>query len=218
MPIRAISLDVHGTLILPYPSVAAIYAGVAAEHGLTVTAAELEPRFLPAFRAACSGSTVPYGRDETDAFAFWSRVIEGTFAGGVTPALCQALYERFGTGACWRILPRVLELLAALHRTGLPLFICSNFDSRVRRILADLGLDGFAGIFSSAEVGAAKPDPTMLYRIAAAAGCGMQELLHLGDNEREDGGACSAAGCPWLAVDSRLGPDPAAVLARLGRP
>ena len=34
MPIRAISLDVHGTLILPHPSVGAIYAAVAQEHGL----------------------------------------------------------------------------------------------------------------------------------------------------------------------------------------
>lgn len=215
MRYRAISIDVHGTLALPHPSVGAVYHAHAQRHGIACELAELEAGFLPAFRAVYRTWDIPYGRDQDDARVFWDAVIDATFAGRSTPALREELFAFFGTGRCWRPLPGTHELLEALRATGLPLYAASNFDARVRGILEDLGLTGFQRLVISAEVGAAKPDPAMLQLVCDDAGCEPTELLHIGDSEREDGGACAALGCDWLPVDRERGHDVEAVLSRV---
>lgn len=204
---RAVSFDVHGTLIVPHPSVGAVYAAEAAAHGLERSPAALDAAFVPAFRSFAGGWAVPYGRDERDARRFWDAVIDATFGEPVPGALRRALFERFGRGAAWRVLPGAREALAIVRGRGLPCYACTNFDGRVRAVLRDLGLDAFDALFLSAEVGAAKPDPAVLRAAAAHAGCRTPELLHVGDHEREDAGACAASGAAWLRVAQPGGVD-----------
>src|SRR5580700_10426449 len=45
LPIRAVTFDVGGTLIEPWPSVGRVYAEVAARHGLEVAAEDLDRQF-----------------------------------------------------------------------------------------------------------------------------------------------------------------------------
>lgn len=200
MSVKAVTLDVHGTLILPHPSVGELYAELGAEHGRTQTARQLQDAFVPAFRAVAAGWDIPYGRDEADARAFWDAVIDGTFGGDTTLELRAALFERFAEARSWRVLPGAREAVAAIRAAGLPLMACSNFDGRVHRILAGFGFE-LDRIFTSAEVGAAKPDPRMLELAAAHAGCDPADLLHIGDHPREDGEAAAACGATWLPVD-----------------
>ena len=47
--IRAVTLDVAGTLIVPFPSVGAVYAEVANAFGFDADAAQLEKEFPAAF-------------------------------------------------------------------------------------------------------------------------------------------------------------------------
>jgi putative hydrolase of the HAD superfamily len=196
---QAVTLDVHGTLILPDPSIGQLYAELGRRHGLDHESGRLQAAFVPAFRAVAARWDIPYGRDEADARRFWDAVIDGTFGGGPTPALRAALFEHFARGSTWRVLPGVREAVTLLRARGLPLYACSNFDGRVHRILDEIGLH-LDHIFTSAEVGAAKPDPRMLLLAAERAGCRPQDLLHIGDHEREDGGACSACGATWFPV------------------
>ena len=204
--IRAVTLDVHGTLILPTPSIGGLYAELGREHGHDVDADDLQAAFVPAFRAVATQWAIPYGRDESDARRFWDAVIDATFGGGTGEDLRAALFERFAQGRSWRVLPGVREAIALIRGCGLPAVACSNFDGRVHRILAELDLE-LDRVITSAEVGAAKPDPTMLYLAAEHAGCRSDELLHIGDNEREDGPACAAAGATWLHVERGAGID-----------
>ena len=68
--VEAITLDVGGTLIEPWPSVGHIYAEVAARHGVQAEPEELTRRFVQAWQAH-------------DAFQYtradWAAVVDATF-------------------------------------------------------------------------------------------------------------------------------------------
>lgn len=205
--IRAISCDVHGTLILPQPSIAAIYADYARRAGYhNVDAVRINAVFKSAFFAARAESALAYGRNQEDARTFWYAVVRHCFQQAcdiaVDDTLCADLFSAFGRGQHWRVLPHTLPMLDYLRSLKLPLFVCSNFDSRVHGILRDLGLaDYFDRSFISAEIGMAKPDPRIMQALAAAAGCDSTQIIHIGDHEHEDGDMCRDSGAHWFAVD-----------------
>lgn len=196
--ISAVTLDAAGTLIVPHPSVGVVYAEVAAAGGLDRDAAELECAFPVAFAATRERWGVPYGRDEDDARRFWMAVVEATFGEPLPYEIACELYDTFATARRWRVLPGVRETFMHLRSTGLPLAVVSNFDGRLVPLLAELELGPFAAVVTSAQVGRAKPDPASLLAACAALGVAPQQVLHLGDSEREDGGMCDTAGARWL--------------------
>ncbi len=210
--IRAVTWDAAGTLIRVAGSVGLHYATRAAAHGLRAEPGALDAAFPGAFQAAVAAWAVPYGRDEVDARAFWARVVAATFAPLVVPAALQRdLFDHFARPASWEVLPGVHAAVAAVAARGLPQAVVSNFDGRLAPLLDGLGLGPFATVVTSAQVGAAKPDPAPLVAAARALGVPPMALLHVGDSRREDGGAAAAAGVRWLEVDAAI--DPAVVLA-----
>src|SRR5581483_11235396 len=87
--IQAVTFDVGGTLIEPFPSVGHVYAAVAAQHGVT----DLSPEALNArFRAAWA---------ENGAFDYtrggWEALVQRTFHGLLPGRMTffSELYERF---------------------------------------------------------------------------------------------------------------------------
>ncbi|TVR43613.1 MAG: HAD family hydrolase [Planctomycetota bacterium] len=206
MPIRAISFDFHGTLALPYPSPGAIYAEVAADYGLKLPVSALDQRFPEAFMEVRRGASAAYGADESDARDFWFAVVRATFQPLLTPeakvsdTLCMALFAAFGEARHWRLLPEAQACLSWCAKAGLPVAICSNFDARIHRLVAAHGLGPCAQVLPSTLVGTPKPDPELLLLAMSLLEVEPEELLHVGDNQHEDGGAAQAAGCPWLEV------------------
>lgn len=215
--IRALSVDVHGTLLLPRASIGELYAEGCRRHGIMAEAATLEAAFFAAFKKLRQQWPVPYGRDEADARAFWFRLIAETVGPACHDALCDDLFTTFAAGSTWHRLPQAAEAIALGRDRGLPVIGCSNFDSRVRGLLRhhDLHLDD---LVISAEIGKAKPDPAPLHAVAERAGCAIEAVLHIGDNEGDDGGAARAAGCAWLPVDRGAGIDLDALRQLLDQP
>jgi putative hydrolase of the HAD superfamily len=169
--------------------------------------AALDAAFPAAFQAAVADWAVPYGRDEADARAFWARVVAACFAPlSVSEAMQRDLFDHFARPDAWEVLPGVRPALAAVAARGLPQAVVSNFDGRLAPLLDGLGLGPFATVVTSAQVGAAKPDPAPLRAAAAALGVPGSALLHIGDSQREDGGAAAAAGARWLAVEGVIDP------------
>jgi len=202
---RLVSFDAVGTLVVPHPGVGEVYAEVAAACGLDRDPADLEARFRPAFAAAVARWRVPYGGDDEDARRFWAVVIEATFAEPLPYELVCELYDTFATARRWRVLPGVREALALVATRGLPAVVVSNFDARLPPLLRELDLGPFVAVVTSAQVGAAKPDPAALADACRRAGVAPAETLHLGDSAREDGAMCVTAGARWLAVDPLQG-------------
>ena len=97
--------------------------------------------------------------------------------------------------------PEVQEVLGALRARGTRLVVVSNWDVSLHAVLARTGLEPLLdGAISSAEVGAAKPDPTPVRAGLALAGAQAADALMVGDSP-EDVAAAEAAGVAALRLD-----------------
>lgn len=205
-PPNLIFFDAAGTLFEVRGSVGAIYAEHAARYGLTVSVAELEPRFLAAFRAqpplsAPAGLTAAELRQFE--YEWWRALVREVFAAWEFPRVddCFAeLFEYFRQPQAWRVFDDVLPTLQALQARGCALAVLSNFDSRLLDLVTSLGLAPyFVHVHYSTRLGAAKPDPRSFHTAVQFHGLWPDEAWHVGDSPREDLAGAQAAGLTgWL--------------------
>ncbi|MCP5520719.1 MAG: HAD-IA family hydrolase [Verrucomicrobiales bacterium] len=195
----AVSFDVGGTLIVPWPSVGHAYATVAARFG----AGRIDPdllnrRFSEAW--ARRGREFRYG--ESDWQTLVARVFDGVSEVGGDNDFFKALYEHFATATPWRVFPDVEPTLTGLRDRGIKLAVVSNWDDRLRPLLTALDLDRhFDTILVSAEEGVQKPDPAIFRETARRLEVSPAKVVHIGDSTREDVAGARAAGMQAVRVD-----------------
>jgi len=206
----AVLFDAVETLIRPWPSVGSVYAR-AAGPGMRCPARALEAAFLPAYRELFperffgrSGLQTAEPRERR----WWARVVARTFeragCGAPGAAVIAAGLEAFARGNAWRPVAGALETLNALKGRGLKIALVSNYDGRLHRVVAELGLAPyFDAVIVSAEVGWAKPSPRIYAAALAALGVAAAEALMVGDRPREDAAGAAAAGLRALLYDPR---------------
>jgi putative hydrolase of the HAD superfamily len=103
--------------------------------------------------------------------------------------------------------------LRALGDRGVTLVIASNWDCSLPEWLGPPGLlELVDGVVTSADVGAAKPDPAVFRRALELAGVGSGEAVHVGDSVEADVEGARAAGIRAVLV-RRDGEPPAGVEA-----
>ena len=109
--------------------------------------------------------------------------------------------------------PDVAPALRALREAGSRLVIASNWDCSLPVWLAPLGLlELVDGVVTSADVGAAKPDPALFHRALKLAGVPATDAVHVGDSVENDVEGARAAGIRALIL-VRQGDPPAGVEA-----
>ncbi|HEU5069135.1 MAG TPA: HAD-IA family hydrolase [Verrucomicrobiae bacterium] len=199
MPIRAITFDVGGTLIEPWPSVGHVYAEVAERFGVNGVAPDrLTENFIRAWKAR---SGFDYSRES------WFALVRETFAeqaARLPAAFFPAVFDRFADADTWRLYDDVLPALEALARRGVKLGVISNWDDRLRPLLAALDLTRFfTSIVVSCELGSTKPDARLFRRAAAELGVAPGELLHVGDSAIMDVAGAQSAGAVGCRVRRR---------------
>lgn len=189
--IRAVTFDVGHTLIEPRDSVGNVYAEIAARHGRPgLSPAELDQRFFTVLQAR--GGAVNTRKD-------WEEIVDDTFAGLVSAppstTFFPELFERFAQASEWRVYDDVLPALKALTQQGVRLGIISNWDNRLRPLLAALGLAShFEVTMISAEFGCSKPAREIFDATAQLLGLPATEILHVGDSWTADVSGARAAG------------------------
>lgn len=189
--IRAVTFDVGGTLIDPWPSVGFHYAAAAVGFSSeALNPEDLTRRFIRAWRS----------RGQFDySDASWAALVDATFAGLVreppSRTFFPALWQRFARAAAWRVHDDAVAALTELARQGIPLAVLSNWDRRLRPLLAELGLAPFfRAILVSCEVGAAKPAAAVFAAASQALGLPPEAILHVGDSQAEDVDGAHSAG------------------------
>lgn len=192
--ISAITFDVGGTLIEPWPSVGHVYADVAAQHGYFSPAPQvLNTRFRSAWRAC---RRFDYTRDG------WARLVQQTFESDAELPFFDALYQRFTESAAWRVFEDVTPTLESLACARVRLAVISNWDERLRLLLQRLNLDRyFETLVISCEVGSAKPDRTIFDHALQKLGVPAGEILHVGDSLEMDVKGARQAGFQALLLD-----------------
>lgn len=217
MQLRAVSLDVGGTLLYERPSRFAIYAEAARDRGLQVSDEDMRSRMgqahrrLPrelngafrysdpwfkAFIAEIYGGSGPgFGDTGTGTLGTGSVGSPGAQTGlglpqGELAPLTEELFERFENPATFRLFPGVRELLDGLRRAGVRVGVTSNWSARLPQVLHALDLAGaFDFVVCSALDRTEKPEPRIFELALERAGCPASETIHVGDRVDLDGAA-----------------------------
>ena len=105
--------------------------------------------------------------------------------------------------------PDAVPALVELRAAGVRLVAASNWDVSLHEQLERTGLRPLLdGAVSSAEAGAAKPDPEILLRALEIAGAAPGDAWHVGDDLEADVGGARAAGIDAVLVDRSGGGAP----------
>ena len=194
--IRAVTFDVGGTLIEPWPSIGDVYGQVAQRHGIQISPEVLNQRFAAAWKTRKN-----FGYNKSD----WSELVDETFAGLATTrpsaSFFPELYQQFAGAAAWRIYEDVRPCLDRLRRCGIKLGAISNWDERLRPLLKALALDRyFDAIVISNEESGRKPGAEIFRAAASQLKTPPQAILHIGDSRVEDFEGARAAGFQALLL------------------
>lgn len=201
--IQAVTFDVGGTLITPWPSVGAVYAETAARLGYGTFSPEILDRRFRAAWAQCPS----FNHTRTE----WASLVDATFEGLLTQAPSRtffgSLYDRFMESEVWHVYRDALPTLQELRQRGFRLGIISNWDERLRPLLQRLGLDlYFDSTVVSSEVGCLKPAASIFQRALTDLACSPENLVHVGDNLEADVLGAEAAGCRAFWLQREPGP------------
>jgi putative hydrolase of the HAD superfamily len=203
--IEGIVLDAVGTLIDPEPPVARAYADAALRQGIVVDEAEVKRRFGRHFRNdEVDEQLGPMVTDEAIEYRRWRRIVAN-----VLPELpdqgraFDELWAHFGRPEAWLCFPDVGRGLVALRETGFLIRIASNFDGRLRAVVAGLAdLAGFVDtLVISSEVGYRKPHSAFYEAACASLGLPPGRVLCVGDDPENDVLGAERAGLRGLLLD-----------------
>ncbi len=208
---RAVLFDAAGTLIRPREEVGVTYARFFAAEGARLPAERVGDAFSRVLRgmpamAFPGADTADLERHER---GWWREVVRRTLraADGTArlrdfDACFAAIFAYYATPLAWEVMPGAEEALATLASRGVRIGVVSNFDQRLRALLADLGLGRWIEcIVLPSDVGAVKPAPEIFAAALRALGVAAQHAVHVGDDPTEDHSGAAAAGI--RAVDVR---------------
>jgi putative hydrolase of the HAD superfamily len=207
--IRAVFLDVGGTLAYPHPSFHTLIAQVCEDHGLPVTAEQVE-QAEPAVWARIaerddqgSGFTMSVDRSQ----AFWHFVYqtflrEIGYPDAANTELPQRLFETFIRLENYRVYQDTIPALELLHRSGLTLAVISNWEDWLEQLMASLSIQHyFQFAVISGVCGMEKPDAAIFQHALERAGVAPHEALHVGDSLRQDVEGAEAVGMKAVLID-----------------
>ena len=196
---RLLTVDAAGTLIRPWPSVGAVYAQIAREHGLVVEDNEIDTRFYKIFGQTQKNKKITMGEEKD----FWRSVVCETFQPYGKEKQLHPIFEKlwdlFAHGDHWKLAEGAESTLKTLRSRGYEIALLSNNDSRLRQVISELGISSlFDQIFISAEIGHEKPETEIFRHVETCMGRKPQEILHIGDSHSRDFEGALSAG--WSAL------------------
>lgn len=195
--IRAVSFDVGGTLIEPFPSVGAIYAEVAARHGLRSDPGSLQTAFADVWKVQSAGRQ-PITKE------WWEDLVRAVFRDvpfSDFGLFFDELYDEFGKAVRWRIYDDVRPVLSRLREMKISTAVASNWDDRLPGLLSQLGLSSLIDHrFVSFQMKAVKPQKKFFDEIIRRLDLPPRQILHAGDDPEKDG-AAEKSGIRFFHVD-----------------
>lgn len=182
-----IVLDAVGTLIAADPGVAAVYTEAAARQGVSLDVAVVAERFAAAFNRA--EDRLGTATDEATELLRWKRIVAEVLPEVPEPSRAfEELWDHFARADAWRLYPDCAEALRLLDRAGIRLCVGSNFDARLRGVLAGLaGVETLADrVVISTEVGYRKPHAAFFQAACRTLGLPPAAVLAVGDEPESD--------------------------------
>ncbi len=194
---RAVFFDAVGTLINPRPAPAEVYFEIGRRHNSRLTLDEIAHRFRAAFRHEDAiDREHGWKTDEPREERRWRNIVAAVLDDvGDGEACFRELWHHFSQPEAWSCVADAERVLAELSRRGYPLGMASNFDSRLRGVVA--GLPELAPLHLltiSSEIGWRKPARQFFERLLSDTGSRAEEILFVGDDPLNDADGARAAG------------------------
>ncbi len=208
-PRKWIAFDAADTLFCPAEPVENIYADCFSTLGYGLPESTWKKAFLKAFTLT-PDPIYPESGDGEDVEKGWWRdfVRRAAEATGTRPdpeSMEQAfeeLFDHYASGSAWKLFPETESVLTSLKAEGTGLAITSNFDSRIHRVIKELGIAGhFDFVLTSADVRARKPSPLIIEKLLTDAAAAPSDCCLAGDSLSADKGAAEAAGIAFFHID-----------------
>jgi putative hydrolase of the HAD superfamily len=196
---QVIFFDAAGTLIHLPKGVAHHYRQVARRWSIELDQQRVDLAFKQAWKELPPPLETGCARPDDDK-GWWRALVRQVFDRCDVPNECwregffDELYEHFAGPDVWELYADVLPVLEKLrhaHRLG----IISNWDGRLRRVLAHLGIaDWFDPVVISSEHGSDKPAQRLFHRALELAGVEPVAAMHVGDDPECDWRGAAAVG------------------------
>jgi putative hydrolase of the HAD superfamily len=205
MGVRDVVFDAVGTLIYPEPPAAVVYARIGRLHGGTRSTAEIADRFRAAFqRQEEIDRAAGYRTSEERERLRWQHVVSEVLDDTTDADACfKTLFDYFSQPRAWRCRKDTAAELHSLAGRGFVLGMASNYDHRLRSVVAGLPeLGSIKHLIISSEVGWRKPAPEFFAAICRELQLPPEQILHVGDERLNDYEAARAAGLRALLFSS----------------
>lgn len=195
-----IVFDSTGTLMTPHPEPARVYRDAAIRFGGDRSVEQVRDDLKAAMRRHFFGDTSASPTSEEYEYQRWQRIVADTLHQAVPPqhfdSAFDSLWRHFADAAAWRLFDDVIDTLTRLRKRGYSIGVASNFDARLRPIIAGLGLKSLVDeVLISSDLGYSKPNPSFYQaaakRLRVSAGEG---VLMIGDTYEGDVAAARRAG------------------------
>jgi putative hydrolase of the HAD superfamily len=195
--IRAVVFDAVGTVIHPDPPAVVIYSEVAKRLGSRVAPDEIPARFRRAFGQQeeidrLAGLQTSEEREVQRWRLIVTQVLDDI---ADTEACFRELFDHFSSPSAWRCEAEIGLVLEELVSRGYALGLASNYDRRLRRVVAGLPmLARLERLIISSEVGWRKPAPEFFAAVAEIFGLPGSQILYVGDDLANDYEGARSAG------------------------
>jgi putative hydrolase of the HAD superfamily len=141
---------------------------------------------------------------------FWRQVVGQTLEG-----LCSEdqfelvfaeLHREFGSARRWRLVDDAIPTIETLKSRGYLVGILSNWDTRLRQVMSELGVMPLVDdCFISCEIGAEKPDLRIFQHVEREWDLWPENILHVGNSPGHDGEGARNAGWHYFLVGDTSG-------------
>lgn len=203
--IAGVVFDAVGTLIKPEPSVAEAYTAAARRQGIELEVGSVKTRFQTHFHSdRVDGPAGFLSTDEATEHRRWRGIVSKVLPEIPDPDLAfEELWVHFGRPEMWKVFPDVAVTLQGLRDLGLEVWVGSNFDSRLRPVVAGFPelVDLVPRLVISSEVGYRKPHPMFFRAACDRMGLRPEQVLCVGDDVENDVLGAQRAGLEGLYLD-----------------
>lgn len=196
---KYVVFDAVGTIIDARPSVTRAYHEYGKLHGSRYTHDQVAKRFSDRW---ADPSRNLFTSEELE-FAFWKSFVAEVLDDVKDFDSCfEQLHDHFAKPESWRLFDDVEPTIHALEERGISVAVASNFDQRLRGVLAGLlSHSPFETLFISSEVGFRKPADEFYQHVIAQLGVSAADILFVGDDALNDLEAPRRHGMQSVQID-----------------
>ncbi len=192
-PGTGLLLDAAGTLLHLAEPMPRTYTRFARRSGFSVEEQEVADRIAQAFSVAR-----PRRRGTPDWRDYWREVVR-VATGVSSDELVGRLIDHYAHAPAWNLAEGAAECCRAVRERGMKVAVVSNWDTRLRPLLEELGVLGWVDLaVISGEELIEKPHRQIFWRACERLGVPPERALHVGDSIAADLAGATHAGCQAL--------------------